>query len=137
MKKPAFTGMQRVSKEGMIRNQPSGRSISGTDVLPTACGCNNRQTSGDYRSRIAIVLKNSAIFWPSVSGNGASPHSQLPPHRSHAYRIVVRRVHHNTRCCRLEKHPSNTAWLVALVPGKLATLLRFVREPPPSSIHSE
>ena len=44
---------------------------------------------------------------------------------------------HNTRCHRRERRPSNTASLVALAPGKLATLLRFVREPHPNSIHNE
>jgi len=33
----------RVSKAGVIRNQPNKRSTLETDVLPIAFGCNNRQ----------------------------------------------------------------------------------------------
>jgi hypothetical protein len=105
--------------------------------VPTACSCNNRQTSGCSRSRNAAVWKSSETFLPSASDNAEGPHSLLPPHRFPVCRNAVHRVLHNTRCHKLERHPSNTAWLAALAPSKPARLPRFVPQPQPSSARSE
>jgi len=104
--------------------------------LRVACGCNSRRIAEGFLPRHASGEKNSVISWPNASSNVANLHSLLPLSRFPVYPSAFHREHHNRVCHRLEKHLSNTAWLVELVPDKLAALPRFVLLPHPSSKHS-